>query len=420
MSERDRSSSVSTRFVGLNAGQELGRVVTRRPTSLFAADVAEHSSELFNRIQGKRILVVGGGGTIGSATTQVLCQFKPSAICVVDISENYLVELVRSLRGQASGLEEIELQTYAMDYGGPIMSRMLSSVEPFDIVLNFAALKHVRSEKDVYSLLQMIDTNVVAHARFKQNLASHGHGSRYFAVSTDKAANPSSLMGASKRLMEDVAFDIAAENASSTTSTRFANVAFSNGSLLQGFLQRLAKGQPIAAPKDTRRYFVTEEEAGELCLIAAFLAPDRHVVFPRLQAERELQFMQDVATRVIEAFGYSPVIYSDEEAARHDVASLRAKGRWPLLLTALDTSGEKPFEEFLGSDEQEEPFGLTAVSALRHSASGRELQSLLASLARLIQGGAGDVAKEDVVASIRSAIPTFSHKETGRSLDDRM
>jgi len=402
------------------AGAQLGRLVSRREQSLFAADIERNEERLHARIRGKRILVVGGAGTIGSATTSELFRYEPELVCVVDTSENYLVELVRTLRGRPEGVGSAELQTVALDYGGPIMARMLANSKPFDIVLNFAALKHVRSEKDVYSLLQMLHTNVVAHVRFKESLKRFGHAASYFAVSTDKAANPSSLMGASKRLMENVAFDVASEHAISTTSTRFANVAFSNGSLLQGFLYRLAKGQPIPAPRDTRRYFVSEEEAGQLCLIAAFLAPDQHIAFPQLDAEKELQLMQDVATRVLHSFGYTPELYTDEIAARKDVEKLRARGSWPLLLTPLDTSGEKPFEEFIGRDETIAPFGLTSVSALKHVASGVEHNSLVEALERLIQGAEGQLAKDDVVGAITQVLPTFSHNETGRSLDDRL
>lgn len=403
-----------------SASRHLGQLVSRRDQSLFAEDLERSEDKLRARIAGKRILVVGGAGTIGSATTSELFRYEPEQVCIVDTSENYLVELVRTLRGRPSGVGRTELQTVALDYGGPIMARMLMNSRPFDIVLNFAALKHVRSEKDIYSLLQMLHTNVVAHVRFKETLQRFGHGASYFAVSTDKAANPSSLMGASKRLMENVAFDVASERALSTTSTRFANVAFSNGSLLQGFLYRLAKGQPIPAPRDTRRYFVSEEEAGQLCLIAAFLAPDQHIAFPQLEAEKELQLMQDVASRVLQTFGYAPELYTDEQAAKQDVETLRSKGRWPLLLTPLDTSGEKPFEEFIGRDETAAPFGLQSVSALRHVASGVEHQSLVSTLEKLIQGSEGDLAKDDVVAAIKRVLPTFAHNETGRSLDDRL
>ncbi len=319
------------------------------------------------------------------------------------------------------GVGDTELgRRLALDYGGPIMARMLAASEPFDIVLNFAALKHVRSEKDVFSLLQMLQTNVVAHARFKENLARWNHGRRYFAVSTDKAANPSSMMGASKRLMEDIAFEVAASGAENTTSTRFANVAFSNGSLLQGFLQRLAKGQPIAAPRDTRRYFVTEEEAGQLCLIAAFLTPDQHIAIPRLAPDRELQLLQDVAARVIEAFGYTPEFYDDELKAKRDIAMLRAKRRWPLLMTPLDTSGEKPFEEFFGEGEQATEIGFGSILAVPHLPSRTKHKDLLEKLQMLIEQPDRAAVKADIVGAIKAILPGFAHLETGRSLDERL
>lgn len=409
-----------SRFGVATAGAELGRVVTRRQQSLFASDVLANDRLIRDRIAGKRILVVGGGGTIGSSTTRLLCRYQPRAVCIVDISENYLVELVRTLRGQPEGLGDVELQTFAIDYGSSIMARMLSNVTPFDVVLNFAALKHVRSEKDVYSLLQMLNTNVVAHVRFKETLQRYGHGAAYFAVSTDKAANPSSLMGASKRLMENVAFDVASDKAETTTSTRFANVAFSNGSLLQGMLHRLAKGQPIAAPRDTKRYFVTEEESGELCLIAALLGPDQHIVFPRLDAEKELQPLQEIAERILGAMGLAAELFDDEEEARRSVSRLAPLGRWPLLLTPLDTSGEKPFEEFVGFDETEIALSMASVSAVRHRPSTMEHGALIKNLEALLRVSEGPLDKDAIVQAIGAVLPTFSHRESGRSLDDRL
>ncbi len=259
---------------------QLDAAVTRRDTSLFAPDTRAQAEATAGRIAGRRVLIVGGGGSIGSITTRLVVDYRPSAVHVVDTSENYLAELVRELRGRPEGLPEMDFRTIPIDYGGPIMERMLADAEPYDIVLNFAALKHVRSEKDVYSLLQMLDTNVLRHIRFKEWLARGGHGRSYFAVSTDKAANPTSLMGASKRLMEDVVFDVAADKTSATTA-RFANVAFSNGSLLQGFLNRLQHRQPFAVPRRTQRYFVSQQEAGELCVLAAFAAPGSMSSFPK-------------------------------------------------------------------------------------------------------------------------------------------
>ena len=286
----------------------LETAVTRRTRSLFADDVAERRGGLIEAIAGRRILVVGGGGSIGAVTVRLAADLRPAALHVVDQNENYLAELVRDLRGSPQGIDpRVEFRMLPVDYGSPIMRRFLSDAPPYDAVLNFAAMKHVRSEKDVYSTLQMFDTNIIKHVRFKTWLAEHGHGARYFAVSTDKAANPSSLMGASKRLMEDVAFGVPTPPVGIATSARFANVAFSNGSLLQGFRHRLARGQPLAAPRDTRRYFVSHAEAGELCLLAAFAAPTGHIVFPRMDPETELQPLDEIARRFLAAHGVAIV-----------------------------------------------------------------------------------------------------------------
>ena len=307
----------------------LDALVTRRSQSQFAADVVERAPDLRAAVSGKRVLVVGGAGTIGSATTALLADLQPNSLHVVDQSENYLAELVRELRGRQYGLQIGDFRTLPIDYGSAVMGRFLADAAPYDLVLNFAALKHVRSEKDVYSLLQMLDTNIVKHVRFKRWLHEFGHARRYFAVSTDKAANPTSLMGASKRLMEDVAFDVASIG-SSVTSARFANVAFSNGSLLQGFLARLEKLQPLAVPRDTRRYFVSQRESGEICLIAALLGEAGRVFFPLLDSRTELQTLQDVAERVLSLAGYRAEIFTDEAQARDAVSGWRmARHRQP-------------------------------------------------------------------------------------------
>lgn len=245
------------------APADLERRIVGRPSSLFAADMNDNAEALAQVVRGRSILVVGGGGSIGSATTELLVELRPARLHVVDISENYLAELVRSVRNGSYAVGAVDFQTLPIDFGSAIMQRFLQENGPYDVVLNFAALKHVRSEKDPYSLLQMIDTNVVRQARFRRWLTETGCG-RYFVVSTDKAANPTSLMGATKRLMEDVLFDARPEGAFVCTSARFANVAFSNGSLLQSFLCRLAARQPLAAPCDTRRYFISRRESRDL------------------------------------------------------------------------------------------------------------------------------------------------------------
>lgn len=404
-----------------SADADLNALVTGRTESLFAGDISANSSKLLDQISGRRILVVGGGGSIGSATTALLTRFQPAAIHVIDHSENYLAELVRNLRGRREGIPDgLDFRTFPLDYGSPITARLLADTRPYDAVLNFAALKHVRSEKDIFSLLQMIDTNLVRHARFKESLKRHGHGSTYFAVSTDKAANPTSLMGASKRLMEDLIFAVGAPENGRTTSARFANVAFSNGSLLQNFGLRLAARQPIAVPRDTRRYFVTQAEAAEICVLTAFLAPDRHIVFPHMEAEVHLQPLEDIATRFLAQFGFEPELYDDEEQARNAVDSAAARDRWPVLLTPLDTSGEKPYEEFLGHGEKAVEIGLPSIAALRHLPTPAVDRHLFERLEELVNDPSPATGKEEVVRIFADVLANFRHVETGRNLDQRL
>jgi FlaA1/EpsC-like NDP-sugar epimerase len=372
------------------------------------------------RLCGRRVLVVGGGGTIGSATTNLLVEFEPSALHVIDQSENYLAELVRDLRGRLTSASRIDLRMWPIDYGGPIARRLIEDEAPYDVVLNFAALKHVRSEKDVYSLLQMIDTNVVRQARFKRWIAERGGCTRYFAVSTDKAANPVSVMGATKRLMEDVLFGVAVTQSCAVTSARFANVAFSNGSLLQAWLRRLELGQPLAVPRDTRRYFVTQRESGEICVLAALLAKDGEIIVPRLDLAVDLRLLENLAVDVLSLMGFKTATFVDEAAARDELEQLRSSGRWPLILTQPDTSGEKAVEEFVGQGETTHEAGFKKLLAVLHGRSMRLTMELLSELERLVADPGRSIAKGDIVATIAAAIPNFSHIETGRSLDQRM
>ena len=404
------------------AGREaaLDAVATGRKNSLFEVDLSENQARISERVRGARVMVVGGGGSIGAATTGLLLAFQPATLHIVDHSENYLAELVRDLRSRPEGLGRTDFRTFPIDYGGPIMARLLGTLPPYDVVLNFAALKHVRSEKDLFSILQMLDTNVIQHRRFKERLARHGHGRTYFAVSTDKAANPVSLMGASKRLMEDIVFGVSIDHAISTTSARFANVAFSNGSLLQGFLRRLERRQPLAVPRETKRYFISRREAAELCVLAATIIPDRHVAFPRLSPALELQSLHELAARMLEWCGLSPEFLDEEARARLEVEKLAARNRWPVLLTPLDTSGEKPYEEFVGEGEAEVDTGLCAVSALRHQPCGALQSGLLERLSRLINDPSIETDKSDIVDQIKLALANFRHRETGRDLDQRL
>ena len=400
---------------------EIDYLVTRRKQSFFWSDLNAYSADITAKLSGRRVLVIGGGGSIGSATTRLLVDYAPSVVHVIDQNENYLVELVRYLRGRPLGLGNVDFRTLPIDYGSPIMERFLREAErPYEIVLNFAALKHVRSEKDIYSVLQMLDTNLMRHARFKRWLSKYGHGRLYFAVSTDKAANPTSLMGASKRLMEDLTFGLYAAEAQLTTSARFANVAFSNGSLLDGFLRRLVTRQPLAVPRDTRRYFISQIEAGELCLIAALLAPDKHIAFPNLNPLDELQSLESIAMRVLEHFGLTPQFYEDEEGARRDLERVARTGRWPLLLTPLNTSGEKSYEEFVGEGETAVDIGMKAIRAFCHVPSRAIDSKLFDWMAILIDDAHRPVDKTRIVEQVGQALASFCHVDTGRNLDQRL
>ena len=402
------------------AQAELEQLVTGRATSFFADDVEAARDRIAEGLRGKRVLVVGGGGSIGAATTRAILVHQPACVHVVDVSENYLAELVRDVRSApVAGGGGGELVTHVFDYGSTAMERFLAEIPRFDAVLNFAAVKHVRSERDVYSLLHMIDVNIVRLGRFKRWLAQAGHDDRLFTVSTDKAANPTNLMGATKRVMEDVAFDVRAGAIANVASARFANVAFSNGSLLQAFLVRLQKRQPLAVPRDTRRYFVSHAEAAEICLLAAFAAPSGTICVPAFDPARHLLPLQDVACLVLERFGYSPWVTGDEAEARDAMASLPEEGRWPLLVTPLDTSGEKAFEEFAGDGERAEPIGFASLLGIRHLPQPR-IESLLVDLEALVGDCTRAADKAAIVALLSDAVPTLRHSETGRHLDQRM
>jgi nucleoside-diphosphate-sugar epimerase len=416
-------ASRANRVPAFIAGTEtaaLTSIVTGRLQSLFASDLEQSGDSVLAKLRGRRILVVGGSGSIGAATVRLILDYCPAALHVVDHNENSLAELVRDLRGRPAGIGEVDFRTLPLDYGSTVMERFLADCAPYDVVLNFAALKHVRSEKDIYSVLQMFDTNIVRHARFKRWLADGRHGSTYFAVSTDKAANPVSLMGASKRLMENLIFDVAREDYQSTTSARFANVAFSNGSLLQGFGYRLAKRQPLAVPRSTQRYFISHQEAAELCLLATCRISDNHIAVPRVDAEFRLQELEDVACACLDYWGLRPERYTDERSACNDVEPLARDGRWPLLLTPLDTAGEKPFEEFVGLGESVTDCGLRNVSALHHVPGAEAERKLLDRIARWVNEPDLAVARDEFIGAVVDAVPNFSHSDSERNLDQRL
>jgi Predicted nucleoside-diphosphate sugar epimerases len=405
----------------------LYEIATGRPGSLFDEDMAIVEQHLRNAVSGKRILAIGGAGSIGSSTVLELAALRPDTLHIVDQNENGLAELVRQMRSRPQGWSARDFRALPLDYGSATMAHFIRSEKPYDIVLNFAALKHVRSEKDPYSTLQIFETNLAKQARLMRWLANTGFDGRFFTVSTDKAANPSSMMGATKRMMEHVMFNssAAADLGGVRTSARFANVAFSNGSLLQAFEHRLARGEALAVPRDTKRYFVSLGESGQICSIAATFAPGQTIVIPKLDPEEHLVLLQEIAERFLHRNGFAPAYYDDEAAACANVEAEKQQGRWPLLITPLDTAGEKPYEEFVTKDEVVADIGLPNLQAVNYLAGDKaEIDAALAELDLFLSTDAlnGDLDKDRLKAIIARVEPSFleTHRESSANLDQRL
>jgi len=313
-----------------------------REKELFEEDIKKHEKELSKIINNSSFLVIGGAGSIGSATVKEIFKRNPKKLHVVDISENNLVELVRDIRSSL-GYIDGEFKTFALDAGSFEYDAFIKKDGKYDYVLNFSALKHVRSEKDPFTLMRMIEVNILnTEKTLIQSIENKTK--KYFCVSTDKATNPVNMMGASKRIMELFLMRRSLEIPVSTA--RFANVAFSDGSLLYSFNRRLEKNQPIVAPKDIKRYFVTPKESGELCLMSAIFGENRDIFFPKLSEKLHLITFADIAVKYLKIKGYEPYICESEEEARELVKTLPKEGKWPCLFTISDTTGEKDFEEF--------------------------------------------------------------------------
>ncbi len=384
-----------------------------RSRSFFADDMATEADRLKGAIAGRRLLVVGAAGSIGAAFVRQVVRFRPAALHLVDANENALVELVRDLRSSPMAMPG-DFLTASVDYGRPEFARFAIDHAPYDAFVNFAAMKHVRAERDVYSLLRMIDVNVESLKRCL-DLAPRLGFSRVFSVSTDKSVRPANLMGATKNLMEKLLFQDGL--AATATSARFANVAFSAGSLLEGFESRFAKGQPLSAPTDVRRYFISEREAGELCLLACFLGETRQVLFPKLQPARHLLSLADIAVQFLAHHGYEPRFCASEREA---IDAGGPSGRqWPCYFAPSDTTGEKPVEEFHRTTDviDEDRFRAAGVARETPPDPG-VIETFLAEIAR-IRAGSG-WTKAAVTVAIRAAVPELVHKELGRNLDQKM
>lgn len=387
-----------------------------RDRELFGADVARHERELSELVAGARFLVIGGAGSIGQAVTREIFRRKPKLLHVVDISENNTVELVRDLRSSL-GYIEGEFATFAIDAGSDIFDAFMASGPGYDYVLNLSALKHVRSEKDPYTLMRMVDVNVFNTDKTMRQAKEKG-ARKYFCVSTDKAANPVNMMGASKRIMEMFLMRRSLEMPVSTA--RFANVAFSDGSLLYGFNRRMEKEQPLAAPNDVRRYFVTPKESGELCLMSCLLGENRDLFFPKLDEDLNLITFSDIAVRYLRRLGYEPVECASEEEARERVGELKAARKWPVYFFKSDTTGEKDFEEFYTPGEKLDLGRYEALGVIQNEASYDAAR--VEGFERRIREmrGKGRWDRGELVRLFNETIPEFHHLETGKFLDGRM
>jgi len=387
-----------------------------RTAPLFDADIQRHEAELSGLVQSSRFLVIGGAGSIGQAVTREIFKRRPKTLHVVDISENNMVELVRDIRSTL-GYIDGDFRTFAIDCGGREFAALMASGAGYDYVLNLSALKHVRSEKDPFTLMRLIEVNVLnTIATIEQ--ARAGGARKYFAVSTDKAANPVNMMGASKRIMEMFLMQASLDLPISTA--RFANVAFSDGSLLHGFNQRFAKRQPISAPNDVRRYFVTPQESGELCLASCLLGGNRDIFFPKLSEELDLTRFSDIAVRFLASLGFEAYECATEDEARGRAAELIPAKKWPVYFFASDTTGEKDFEEFYTEAETLDMDRFENIGVILNEPvfdEGR-LERFLATIQAIRSGPTWD--KPEIVALFNEMIPDFAHKETGKYLDSRM
>ena len=391
--------------------------VTKRQTSLFLADVAANRDSLFSGIQGKSVLVIGGAGSIGSSFIKAILPFRPSALVVVDTNENALAELTRDLRSTKGMFLPTDYTPYPMDFASPVFRKMFIHRGGFQIVGNFSAHKHVRSEKDVWSVEALLRNNVI-HAKELLELLADYPPEAYFCVSTDKAANPVSIMGASKRIMEDVIFSYS--DRFPVKTARFANVAFSNGSLPAGFLARIGKLQPLSAPSDVRRYFVSPEEAGQICLLACILGRNREIFFPKLR-EAQMMTFDEIARALLREHGYEPLECTSDEEAIDRADELRGGGRlYPVHFSVSDTSGEKPYEEFYTAEETSDlsRFSSLGVITDKQVPDKAKIAALFGDFSEVFDRETP--RKEDVVAVIRRYLPNFGHIETGRSLDGKM
>lgn len=395
----------------------ISEYVTKRPISMFYNDIQSHKEEIIKKIKNKKVLVIGGAGSIGSSFIKAILPFEPQTLVVVDINENGLAELTRDLRSTKGLFVPEDYIPYPMDFASVVFEKMFRSRKGFDIVANFSAHKHVRSEKDIYSIEALIKNNVL-HAKKLLDLLAEFPPEEYFCVSTDKAANPVNIMGASKRIMEDVIFSYSDKFPVKTA--RFANVAFSNGSLPAGFLARISKLQPLSAPSDVKRYFVSPQESGQICMLACMLGKNREIFFPKLEEEQMMTF-DAIATELLHVHGYQVLeCVSDEEAIEKAELLRQGSLEYPVHYSASNTSGEKAFEEFYTDTEcvDMDRFQSLGIVTEKEVVDAQKITVLFKELENAFLKET--VTKEEIVKIIGQYLPDFEHIEKGKSLDYKM
>ena len=395
----------------------IAKYVTKRPKSMFLSDIENNRDKLTEKIAGKTVLVIGGAGSIGSSFIKAVLPFKPKSLVVVDINENALAELTRDLRSTREMYVPEDYIPYPMDFAAPVFEKMFRGRGGFDIVANFSAHKHVRSEKDIYSVEALIQNNVL-HAKKLLDLLAEFPPEEYFCVSTDKAANPVNIMGASKRIMEDVIFSYSDKFPVKTA--RFANVAFSNGSLPAGFLSRISKQQPLSAPSDVRRYFVSPEESGQICMLSCMLGANREIFFPKLE-EAQMMTFDAIATALLEEYGYNVLnCVSDEEAIDKAEGLKNGSKDYPVHYSGSNTSGEKAFEEFFTYEENVDMIRFESLGVItdKEIPDVQKIEVIMSELDAAFERL--DLTKEEIVDIIKKYLPNFEHIEKGKSLDSKM
>ena len=400
-----------------NLDKFIAESVTFRPVSMFAADIEANSRQLTEEIKGKKVCVIGGAGSIGSSFIKAVLRFEPKSVVVVDLNENGLAELVRDVRSTEGLFVPEEFRCYTLNFADPIFTRIFREEKGFDIVANFSAHKHVRSEKDRYSVQALIENNDIK-AKKLMDLLCEFPPTHFFCVSTDKAANPVNIMGASKRIMEDLV--MAYNKYFKVTTARFANVAFSNGSLPDGWIHRLQKKQPLAAPSDVKRYFVSPEESGQICMLACILGKGGEVFFPKLGEDQMLTF-SSICDDFVKSEGFAKKECANDAEAKQYAAQMDYDNdTYPVVYFKSDTTGEKAYEEFYvpGEKINMERFKSLGVVEETTRKPMSEVNAFFEKLEAIFHKD--DFTKAQVVEAIKVFIPNFEHEEKGKNLDQKM